>query len=267
MSALAFTGFLFLLGAFASFFAGLLGLGGGVLIIPGLNSLFSYTDLPPNMIMKLSLGTSLATVFFTALISMRAHSKFAAVNWTVVSLMVPGLVIGGGIGPLLSSHLPPLLLVGLFSSMLFYLGVKFLLNGHVPRGHAPLNIGLITFMSFFMGIAASMLGLGGGILMIPFLSRFDLDMKEIVAISAVCLIPASFMGTLGYLYAGWGLPNLPAYSTGYIDWRAVAPLVAASFIFAPIGVRLVHTLPHSIVRHIFGVVLILISLHMIWNAI
>lgn len=266
MSALMFTACLLLLGAFASFFAGLLGLGGGILIIPGLTTLFTYTDLNPSIIMKLSLGTSLATVFFTALISMRAHRKFSAVNWTVVGLMVPGLIIGGGIGPLLSTSLPPLILVGLFSSVLLYLGVKFVWNGHVPRGHAPLNVWLIAPMSFVIGIAASMLGLGGGVLMIPFLSRFDLSMPEIVSISAVCLIPASLVGTLGYIYGGWGVPHLPPYSTGYIYWLAVAPLVAASFIFAPIGVRLVHTLPQSAVRHIFGVMLILISIHMLWNA-
>lgn len=265
MSPLTFTGLLLLLGAFASFFAGLLGLGGGILIIPGLTSLFAYYHIHPNILMKLSLGTSLATVFFTALISIRAHRKFAKVNWKVVGIMVPGLMIGGGIGPLLATQLPSLLLIILFSVMLLYLGCKFLFNGHIPRGHAPLNIWIISSASFVIGIAASMLGLGGGILMIPFLSRFDLDMKEIVSISAVCLIPASFVGTLGYIYGGWGIHELPAYSTGYIYWLAVAPLVAASFIFAPIGVRLVHTLPQSIVRHIFGLLLILISLHMLWN--
>lgn len=266
MSPLALTGFLLLLGAFASFFAGLLGLGGGILIIPGLTMLFSYTALDPSIVMKLALGTSLATVFFTALISMRAHRKFSSVNWTVVGLMVPGLIIGGGIGPLLSTRLPPLVLVGLFSSVLLYLGFKFIWNGHVPRGHAPLNIWLIAPMSLVIGVASSMLGLGGGVLLIPFLSRFDLSMPDIVSISAVCLVPASFVGTLGYIYGGWGVPHLPPYSTGYIYWLAVAPLVAASFIFAPIGVRLVHTLPQSTVRHIFGAMLILISVHMLWNA-
>lgn len=266
MSITLFISLLFLLGAAASFLAGLLGLGGGILIIPGLNILFAEMGLAPGFHLKLALGTSLASVFFTALISMYSHRKFTTVNWPVAKMMIPGLLVGGLIGPLIAAHLSTRILVGFFCTLLLCLGIKFLWSKQSARGHRSLNPWIIAPCSVGLGLAASMLGLGGGVLIVPFLSRFDLELRDIVAISVVCLVPSSFVATIGYLYAGWDVANLPAYSTGYIYWLAVVPLVAASVIFAPIGVKMVHRLPQTTVRRLFGICLILIAAQMLWKA-
>lgn len=257
---------LLLLGACAAFFAGLLGLGGGIWYVPGLDALFYHQGFTPDIVIHLALGTSTATIVFNALITTVRHQKHQAVRWPVVFYLVPGLIVGAFMGGSFAGHLPAKILALIFATFLLYMGFKFafLKNGHF--GTKPIKPILIACTSVVIGVLAAIMGLGGGVFLIPFLSRFELSMREVVAISAVCLLPQSFFASLGYVISGWGHPGLPDYATGFIYWPVIIPLVIMSLIFAPIGVSLVHRLPQQTIRRIFGLLLLGICFYMFYNA-
>lgn len=262
MSLVAFILSLLALGIFAGFFAGLLGLGGGIFMIPGLVAIFHAKGFEPDMLMHLALGTSLGTVFCIAFISMRSHQKHKALHWPVVWKMIPGLMVGGYVGAQLAGFMPTQALMGLFSVLLLYVGVRFVLALKNPQGRWSQRVSILLPGGLIIGTLAAMLGLGGGVFIVPFLSKFDLEMRDIMAISSVCLMPPSFMGMLGYMHAGWHDATLPQYALGYVYWPAVLVLVFMSLFFVPLGVRMVHKLPQATTRKIFGVLLLVMSVKM-----
>lgn len=255
-----------MLGALGAFFAGLLGLGGGIWYVPGLDALFYHQGVHPQIVIHLALGTSTTTIVFNALITTLRHQKHKAVRWSVVMNLVPGLIIGAFLGGRLAGRVPAQWLTLLFACFLAVIGIKFALKLHRHLGTKPINRVLIAVSSLVIGVLAAMMGVGGGIFLIPFLSRFKLDMREVVAISAVCLLPQSFFGSLGYLISGLDNPYLPKYTIGFVYWPAVLPLVCMSMIFAPLGVSLVHRLPQDTIRRVFGLLLLGICTYMFYNA-
>lgn len=256
-----------LLGVFATFFAGLLGMGGGVLMIPGLVAIFHAQGVSYTHIMHLALGTSLATVFFISLIAMRAHLKHIKIQWHIVTNMVPGLIVGGVFGAWLASILKTNILMIIFGSFLAYVGLKFLFGNPNNDKARPLGKKLLLFFGLMVGALASLMGLGGGVFIVPILKRYIANMREVVALSAVCLIPVSLVSAIAYMILGWNEVGLPAHSLGYVYWPAVIPLALLSIIFTPMGVKLVHILPQQIIKRIFGIFLMLISASMFYTVI
>lgn len=257
---------LIVLGALAAFFSGLLGIGGGIFYVPGLNEIFTRTGILASVSMHLALGTSTSVNVFNAMINLSRHAKHQKINWGVVKSLMPSLVTGSFVGGYLAGHLPAQVLKILFALLLLFIGLRYTFKQRavdlkpVPGTLFMLASGLV------IGVIASVNGLGGGVIMVPFLSRYNLQMREIVAISAACILPQSLFGALGYIISGWGNPELPAYTLGYVYWPAAIPLVIMSLIFAPIGVSLVHSLPQSTVRRIFGLLLLVICSYMLYTA-
>ncbi len=256
-----------LLGVAATFLAGLLGMGGGVLIIPGLVAIFHAQGVSYAHLMHLALGTSLATVFFTSIIAMRAHQKHIKIQWHIVGTMVPGLILGSIGGAWLASMLKTNLLMIIFGIFLAYVGLKFLLSKNGQDKARPLRKPLLLFYGMVIGVLSALMGLGGGVFIVPILKRYIVQMREVVAISAVCLISVSFVASIAYMVLGWNEPNLPAHSLGYVYWPAVIPLALMAIIFTPLGVKLVHRLPQNTIKRIFGIFICLISISMFYTVI
>ncbi len=252
-------------GAVAGILAGLLGVGGGLIIVPALALYFSHSQLAVAYVMHLAIGTSLATIVITGLSSTLAHQRHGAVDWVLVMKLAPGLIIGALSGAVLADHLATASLRRLFG--VFELAVAVQLGfGIRPAAHrtVPGRTGL-GFAGWVIGVASSLMGIGGGTLTVPFLLWCGVLMRQAVAASAACGPPIAIAGALGFAVEGWNVPGLPAASTGYIYWPAFIGITAASVLSAPLGARWAHTVPSNQLRLMFAGFLVLVGLRMLFG--
>jgi uncharacterized protein len=249
----------------AAFFSGLLGIGGGIFYVPGLNELFIHQGILPSISMHLALGTSTTVNVFNAMINLYRHKKHQVINWTIAMTLVPSLMFGAFTGGLVAGYLPANALKISFALLLLYIGLRFTFKKHRQSTKALPGRWFMGAAGIVIGLIASLNGLGGGVVLVPFLSRYNLDMREIIAISAACILPQSLFGMMGYMISGWGHAELPAYTLGYVYWPVAVPLIVMSLFFVPIGVKLVHTLPQAKLRKIFGLLLLMICTYMVYD--
>ncbi len=244
-----------LLGIFAGLVAGMLGVGGGLIIVPVLALLFAGAKFPEARIMQLAVGTSLATIVFTSISSVRAHHRHGAVLWPVFWRLTPGIVIGAWLGAAIADALPSDRLRLFFGWFELYVAVQMALDIR-PRPHRrlPGREGM-TLAGGIIGLVSAIVGIGGGTLTVPFLVWSNVDMRKAVATSAACGLPIALAGSIGFLVAGWGETDLPAGSFGYVYLPALAAIVVTSVLFAPLGARLAHRLPVKTLKRIFALLL------------
>lgn len=251
------------LGACAGTLAGLLGIGGGLVIVPVLFYLFQIQEFASEITMHLAIGSSLATVIFTAIASSYAHHRRGAVHWRAVAGLAPGIVLGALLGAMVADHLPTNKLRVFFGLFELVVAVQIGL-GIIPaaKRKLPSRIGMAAAGSG-IGSVSSILGIGGGTLTVPFLIWCNVAIREAIATSAACGLPIALAGTIGFMVTGWGNVFLPNGSSGYIYWPATLGIVVASTLFAPLGARLAHTLPIMALKRIFALLLIVIGLRML----
>ncbi len=253
------------LGAVAGVLAGLLGIGGGLVIVPMLTFAFTGQAFAHDHILHLALGTSLASILFTSLSSVRSHHKRGAVVWPVVFRITPGILVGTFVGAWIASQLSTNFLKVFFGVFLLYVGTQMLLGikpestREMPGTSAMFGAGGI------IGVFSSLVGIGGGTLSVPFLVWHKTLIRHAIGTSSAIGFPIAVAGTLGYLLNGWGVAGLPSYSLGYIQGTALAGIVAASVCTAPLGAKLAHTLPVDKLKRIFAFLLYLVALRMIWS--
>lgn len=252
-----------LLGAAAGCLAGLMGIGGGLIIVPALVFIFHTQGMADTLIMHMALGTSLATIVPTAIASLRAHHRRGAVLWLVVWQLAPGIVAGALAGAALADELTGTLLKRLFGVFVLMVALQMALNARpAPHRRIPGRTGMTAAGSIIGGISA-IVGIGGGTLTVPFLTWCRIGIHHAVATSAACGLPIALAGSLGFAVAGWNEANLPAMSSGYLYWPAIVSITATSVIFAPLGARLAHALPGDLLKRVFAVVLALIGIRML----
>lgn len=250
------------LGAFAGILAGLLGVGGGLVIVPILAFLFTSQHLPSTSILHLALGTSLASIMFTSLSSMRAHHGRGAVDWSIVRRISPGILAGGFLGSWVAAQLSTKFLKGFFVVFLFYVAARLLLN-ITPRPRQPYSAaGMLGFGSLIGGIS-SLVGIGGGTMSVPFMLKCNVSMHRAIGTSAAIGFPIALAGALGYMANGLAVPALPPWSLGFVYLPALAGISLASMLTAPMGARLAHSLPVARLKMIFALLLIVIGSKML----
>jgi len=251
------------LGAFAGFIAGLFGVGGGLTIVPLLFMLFSWEGFPPEHVMHLALGTSMGTILFTSLSSMRAHHRHGAVRWEIVRAMAPGLVLGTLGGATFASLVPTRPLAIAFAVIVYYASAQMVLD-FKPKPHRQLPGALGLFIAgALIGLLSSMVSAGGGFMSIPFMVFCNVAIHQAVGTSAALGFPIAVAGTIGYLAAGWNATGLPPYSAGYVYLPALLGVVAMSVLFAPLGARTAHRLPVKRLKRGFGILLAALATKML----
>jgi len=252
-----------LLGVFAGFFAGLFGVGGGLTLVPVLFMIFAAQNFPAEHLMHLALGTSMTTIVFTSLSSMRAHHRHGAVRWDIVRAMAPGLLLGTFGGSLFTGLIPTQLLVVVFTCVVYYASLQMILD-FKPQAHRQLpgTFGLFA-VGGGIGVVSSLVAAGGGFLSIPFMLFCNVVIHSAVGTSSALGFPIALAGMIGFIVAGWGANNLPAYTLGYIYLPAAACIVALSMLVAPVGARLAHRLPVKQLKRAFGVFLALLASKML----
>jgi hypothetical protein len=239
-------------GALAGLVAGLLGIGGGLVVVPALLFVLGGQAFPPDLQMHLAIGSSLATIVFTSSSSTFAHHRKGAVRWDIFWRIAPGVVAGGFIGSGLAHLASSGLLETIFGIFELAVAVHILLDREPPPGsRVPGPLGLLG-SGTAIGALASFLGVGGGVLTVPFLLWCRVQVLEAVATSAVCTLAVALAGTAGFIVSGWNAPGLPAGATGYVYWPAVAGVSVASMLVAPLGAKLAHRLPRRGLKLIFA---------------
>lgn len=251
------------LGAFAGFFAGLLGIGGGAVVVPVLVMMFAAQGFPDAHLMHLVLGTSMATIIFTSISSMRAHHQHRAVNWAVVKTISPGIIVGTLLGAQLASHVATRPLAIFFAAFMTYVAMQMIINAKPsPARELPGWLGMLTAGLGIGGISA-LAAVGGGSLTVPFLLWCNVKMHEAIGTSAAVGLPIALAGSVGYMVSGYGASGLPAGSVGFIYLPALAGTVLASTLVAPFGARLAHRLPVATLKKIFASVILLLLAKML----
>lgn len=252
-----------ILGLGAGILSGLLGVGGGLVIVPMLVASLSWQNIPDQFIMHLALGTSMATIIFTSVSSSMAHHRRGAVHWPIVRRVILGILIGTFLGSCLAARLSGPLLKGFFVVFLYFVATQMITNKKPkPSRQIPGNAGMFGVGNVIGGIS-SLVGIGGGTLSVPFMMWCNIPVHEAIGTSAAIGFPIAIAGTLGYIYNGIHTAGLPAYSFGYIYLPALAGIVSASVLTAPLGVRLAHSLPVSKLKKVFAVLLLVVATRML----
>ncbi|GAA4334120.1 sulfite exporter TauE/SafE family protein [Pigmentiphaga soli] len=258
---------LLLLGAATGFAAGLLGIGGGMIMVPFLTLAFTWQKLDPELVVHAAIATSMATILFTSLSSVRAHHKKGAVRWNLVAQFTPGLVIGGLLaGGAIFSVLKTGWLALFFTLFVGYSAMQMLIDKKPkPSRQMPGPVGT-SVAGTGIGLLSGLVGAGGGFVSVPFMTWCNVPLHNAVATSAALGFPIALANTIGYVWSGIQHYGIRPGMLGYIYWPALLVLVVASVVMAPVGAHVAHRLPVKSLKRVFAYVLIVLAAYMLYKA-
>lgn len=254
-----------LMGLFVGFFAGLLGIGGGLILVTLMVYLFTVQGFPADRLLHLALGTSITSIVFTSISSLRAHHQHGAVRWDILRIAVPGLIVGTLLGTVVADLLKSKYLAIFFVIFVYYSAVQMFANiKPKPTRQLPGKVGM-SIAAVIVGIVSSLVGVGGGVMTIPLMSLCNVPMRQAIGTSAALGLPIAVAGTVGYMVNGLGKDHLPALSVGYVYVPALVGIVVGTFITVPWGAKLAHTMPVTRLQKIFAVILFILATRMLWT--
>lgn len=254
------------MGAAGGFAAGLLGIGGGMVLVPFIIMIFSARHFPPELIVHMAIATSLATILFTSMSSLRAHHLRGAILWPIVRLLSPGILLGSWIGPWIGAQMNASALALLFGMFVAFSATQMLLGKKTAGSrNLPGRFGMFS-TGAAIGVLAGLVGAGGGFVSVPFMSWCNVKIHNAIATSAALGFPIAFAGTLSNIYVGFNVPGLPAHTLGYIYLPALFVLALSSMAMAPLGARAAHAMPVHTLKKIFAAILYCLAAYMLWKA-
>ena len=253
------------IGAVAGVLAGLLGIGGGLVIVPVLIYTLTLQRVDHEMVMHIALATSMASIIFTSISSFMSHHRRGAVRWDIVKKITPGILIGTFLGSCVASAMPTWWLKAVFVVFLYTMTWQMLAKKKPKASRELPGITGISAMGGLIGVVSSLVGIGGGSLSVPFMLWCNVIVHHAIGTSAAIGLPIAVAGTVGYIWNGWQLPNLPQYSLGYVYLPACLGIAAFSMLTAPLGVRLAHRLPVDTLKRVFAVLLLVLATKMLWE--
>ncbi len=253
-------------GVIAGLLAGLLGVGGGIVLVPVLFQAFAVLDVDESVRMHLSVATSLAAIIPTTLRSLMKHHERGAVDYAILRVWAPGIVLGVLVGAVVADYSSGDTLTLIFAvfALVFALNLGFVkeswrLGTRVPGGVQGAGLAGV------MGALSTLMGIGGGTFGVTSLTLFGVPIHRAVATAAGFGLVIAMPGTIGYIVAGWGEPLRPAYSLGYVSLVGLALIVPATWVATPLGVALAHSLERTTLRRIFALFLVIASVRMFWE--
>lgn len=255
-------------GVFAGILAGLLGVGGGIVIVPVLDLAFGVAGVPESLRMHLAVGTSLASIVPTAISSSRAHYLRGGLDPAVARAWSPPIAFGAAVGAVLASRVGAGVLAAVFGVVALLVAARMLLAGESPpSGQAGRAADRRWFpVPFVIGGISAMMGIGGGTLSVPVLTALGLPIHRAVGTSAFFGLWIAVAAAAGFAWLGTGIAGLPAGSVGYVNLVALAALLPTTVLAAPLGARLAHSLSRRQLRLAFGVFLLLTAVRMLYRA-
>jgi uncharacterized membrane protein YfcA len=248
-----------LLGASVGLFGGLFGIGGGTILVPVLLFLFDAQHFPGSYSMHLALGTSMATIIFTALSSLLKHHQHGAVNWSVVRNITPGILFGATIGATFASLVSTRVLGIIFAFFVLLAALQILLDVRPkPTRQLPGFAGM-SLVGTFTGWISSLVSIGGGTIVVPFLLWCNVPIRNAIGTSAAVGFPVAIGGTLGYVVTGYSLNELPGPHLGFVFLPALLWTALASVMTAPLGAKAAHHLRVELLRKLFAILLLFLA--------
>lgn len=248
-----------LLGALAGLFGGMFGIGGGTLLVPVLFLLFEQQGFHNAHLLHLALGTSMAIIIFTALASLWKHHQHHAVNWRVVRLITPGILLGTLLGALFATSIAPRALAIFFALFVLFAAMQILFNIRPQATRQLPGITGLTLTGAFTGWLSSLVSIGGGTIIVPFLLWCNVPLRKAIGTSAAIGFPVAVGGTIGYVIAGLSVQNLPLSSLGFVYWPALMWVALASVFTAPLGAKITHRMEIALLRKLFAILLMVLA--------
>lgn len=254
-----------LLGAAAGVLAGLFGVGGGMIIVPVLVLSFSAQGFAPEILTHLAVGTSLATIVFTSINSVREHHRRGAVQWSLFRWLTPGILAGAVVGGATAALINGPILQKIIGVFAICIAIQLALN-LMPKasGQQPQAPELIAAGSV-IGWASAIFGIGGGSLTVPFLVWRSVTIQKAVATSAACGFPIALTGAVVFMVTGWQNSQLPEWSLGFIYLPALLGIALTSVFFARFGAKLAHRLSPLLLKRLFALLLTVVGLSFLLN--
>lgn len=253
-----------LLGLVGGFLAGLLGIGGGMILVPFISAILGAHGVAPDLAVKMAIATSMATIVFTSISSVRAHHKKGAVRWDVVRRLAPGIVLGAAVASLgVFALVKGSVMYFVFAAFVAFSGTQMLLDKKpAPTRQLPGTAGLVG-AGAGIGFLSGLVGAGGGFVSVPFMTWCNVAIHNAVATSAALGFPIALSNMVGYVVAGQGVGGLPPYSLGYVWLPALVCIASCSVLMAPVGARAAHALPVKQLKRVFAFILYLLAAYML----
>ena len=253
-----------LAGAFAGLMSGILGIGGGMVVVPALAFMFQRNaNIPPEVVMHMAAGTSLAIMIFTAQATVYSRGKKEAILWPIYRSLAPGIILGTVLGVATAHCLPTTVLALIFALFLFAVAIKMALDVHATHPHKFPPPWLNRLISGLIGFKSGLLGVGGGVLIIPYLTYCGVKTRKIATISALCTLTVALIGTVSVMISGYDTPSLPSFAVGYVYWPAVLWVAIPSVLFAPAGASIAYKLPVRHLKYAFVAILFITAMDML----
>ncbi len=250
-------------GVIAGLLAGLLGVGGGLVIVPVIAGVLSAAALGGEHVQHLAVGTSLAVMVFTSASSVRSHHHKGAVDWSIVRRMAPAMVAGTLVGSAMASRVSGAWLSWFFVVYAYAVAVQMLIGRQPPAGREVPGPGSLSATGGAIGMVSSWVGIGGGSMSVPFMSWCNVPMHRAIGTSAALGWPIAVSGAIGYLASGWHAPGLPWGSVGFIYMPGMLALMVMTVVCAPLGARLAHRLPVSKLKKAFALLMVVMASEML----
>jgi uncharacterized membrane protein YfcA len=256
-----------LTGALSGVLAGLLGIGGGIVIVPVLDAALGFVGTDPDIRMQIAVATSLATIIPTSISSSRAHHRRHAVDLALVRRWAVFVLVGAIAGAWLASRVHSDVLAIVFATTALIMGVKLLLplDGMTLAAGIP-DRPLVNAIPVAIGAISSMMGIGGGTLSVATLTLMNQSIHRAVGTAALFGLAISLPGTVAFIVTGWGDPRLPPGNLGFVSLLGFALISPTTWMTAPLGAALAHRMTHRQLSVSFGVFLFLMSARMFYRA-
>lgn len=251
------------IGLVVGFFAGLLGIGGGAVVVPILVLVFTAQGLPPEHVMHIALGTAMATIMFTSISSMRAHHAHGAVDWSIARAIAPGILVGSFCAALLAGLISTRPLAVMFTALVFYAATQILFDLRPKDARELPGRGGMFAAGAGIGAVSSLLAAGGAFLCVPFLAWCSVPLRRAIGTAAAVGLPIAIAGSLGFVIQGLRVDGLPSPSLGYVYLPALVLVAATSMLAAPWGARVAHRVPVKRLRMVFALLLYALAVRML----
>ena len=251
------------IGAAVGFFAGMLGIGGGAIMVPLLVMLFEAQGLPKSHILHLAVGTGMATILFTSVASVRAHAARGAIRWDIAGKITPGILLGGVFGSWIASFIPTAAFAAIFTAVIYLAATNMLLDRKPKPSRQPPGFAGMFVFGFVVSAVSAFTAIGGAFMTVPFMLWCNVPLLQAIGTAAAIGFPIALSGTVGFVATGLRETGLPAYSVGFVYLPALAGIVVSSMLMAPVGAAAAHRLPTLWLRRIFAVLFYVMATRML----